>query len=828
MKGRNITKKIAVVFIGLMFAVGAGLQEINASPGGEGESAHAGGTLIFGRGGDSITLDPAQLTDGESAKVCDMVYDTLIQYRADTTEISPGLAESWDNSADGLTWTFNLRQDVQFHDGTPFDADAVVFSLSRPNTVFRDFHAEFINQITALNAYTVQIQLEKSYAPFISTLAGTSYSIVSPAAVQHYGESFGDVNAVGTGAFKFAQWDKGDRIVLEANENHWAGRPALDRFIFRSIPDNSDRLMELQAGNIHAMEFPNPDEIPLIEGDSRLELIRQSSLNVGYLAMNFDKPPFDNLEVRLAINHAINKAEIIDRLYQGTAIPAKGPIPPTLWSYDETIHDYEYNPELARQLLAEAGFPDGFETTLWALPVPRPYIPNGMALAEALQSDLQEVGVETTIITHDWRTYLRKTETGEHDMAMLGWIVGEGDPDSFFYYLLSRTYAEKPAFNIAFYRSDEMQDVLNRARTSTDRAERIELYRQAQAIFHRDAPWVPLAHAQRLLVIDRRVQNLRLAPVGWKYLRSLALAEEKASHVYNASLSKGLNMISIPLKPDTPMRARSLADMVGATAVIMLDAVNQRFIGWTPDAPDNGFPIEGANGYIVNLPEAREVAFSGTAWTNQPQAGAAPSAPPNNNTWAFVVSGHLVSDRNLDDYVVTVQNLTTSDIMTGRVRDGYFAAATANLAHQSVVGVGDAIEVTVTDTAGEIVLETFNFGVTPAVLADAVLPVRLDNVGRPRQSVLLQNYPNPFNPETWIPYHLSEAGDVSVSIYDTKGQSIRTLLLGFQQAGYYRSRSSAAYWDGRNDLGERVPSGIYSYHLSTGDYSATRRMVIVK
>ncbi len=452
-----------------------------------------------------------------------MLYDTLIQYRDDTTDISPGLAEAWDSSADGLTWTFHLRQGVQFHDGTPLDADAVVFSLTRSKVVLRDFHAEILNQIIALDTFTVQVQLKTSYAPFISTLTGTSFSIVSPAAVQHFGDRFGDGDAVGTGPFKFVQWNKGDQIVLEANDTHWAGRPPLDRFVFRSIPDNSVRLMELQGGNIHAMEFPNPEEIPLIEGDPQLELIERSSLDSGYLAMDFDKPPFDNLKVRLAINHAINKTEIIDRLYQGTGIPAKNPIPPALWSYDDTIEDYEYNPELAKQLLAEAGYPDGFETTLWALPVPRPYIPNGMALAEALQADLRKVGVETTIVTYDWGTYLEKTENGEHDMAMLGWIADEGDPDNFFYYLLSKTYAEQPAFNIAFYRSDEMQDVLERARTSTDRAERTELYRQAQAIFHRDAPWVPLAHAQRLLVIDKRVKNLRLSPVGWKYLRNLSL-----------------------------------------------------------------------------------------------------------------------------------------------------------------------------------------------------------------------------------------------------------------------------------------------------------------
>ena len=486
----------------------------------------SGGTLIFARGGDSLTLDPSRLLDGESAKVCDMLYDTLLQYRDGATELEAGLAEAWDSSADGLTWTFFLRQGVRFHDGAPLDADAVAFSLARPKAVFRDFHDKFISQIIALDSSTVQVQLKSPYAPFATTLAGIAFSIVSPAAVRRFGSSFGDSAAVGTGPFKFVRWDKGDKIVLEANDTYWAGRPSIDRLVFRSIPDNATRLMALQEGDIHAMEFPNPDVIPLIQSDPQLELIMQSTLNVGYLAMNLDKPPFDNLKVRLAINHAINKAEIIDRLYQGTAIPAKGPIPPSLWSYDDTIADFEYNPELAKILLAEAGFPDGFETTLWALPVPRPYIPNGMAVAEALQSDLRKVGVEATIVTYDWGTYLEKTDNGEHDMAMLGWNVSDGDPDSFFYYLLSKTYAEKPAFNIAFYRSDEMQDVLDRARTSVDRTERTELYRQAQAIFRRDAPWAPLAHARRLLVVDKRVTNVSLPPVGWKFLRNVSLESE--------------------------------------------------------------------------------------------------------------------------------------------------------------------------------------------------------------------------------------------------------------------------------------------------------------
>ena len=489
-----------------------------------GDSTYEISTLIFGRGGDSVTLDPSQMLDGESAKVCDMIYDTLVQYRGATTDIEPALAKMWESSADGLMWTFHLRQGVKFHDGTPLNANAVVFSLSRPNALSRSFYEEFIDRITALDDFTVQIHLKTPYAPFLSTMASSENSIVSPAAVVHFGESFGN-NPVGTGPFKFVQWDRSDQIVLTANNTHWAGKPEIDRLIFRSIPDNSQRYMELQEGNIHIMEFPNADDLATIRGDTRLELLMQPSLNVGYLAMNMEKPPFDNLKVRLAINHAINKTDIIERLYQGTGIPAKGPIPPTLWSYDDSIEDYAYNPELAKQLLAEAGYPNGFETTLWALPIPRPYIPNGQALAAALQSDLRNIGIVANIVTYDWSTYLDKTEVGEHDMAMLGWSAG-GDPDSFFYYLLSKTTAQIPALNIAFYKSDEMQDVLDRARMSTDRSERIELYQQAQAIFHRDVPWVPLAHAQRLLVIDRNVQNLKLAPVGWKYLRSVSLAPE--------------------------------------------------------------------------------------------------------------------------------------------------------------------------------------------------------------------------------------------------------------------------------------------------------------
>ena len=307
--------------------------------------------------------------------------------------------------------------------------------------------------------------------------------------------------------------------------------------------------------------------------------------------------------------------------------------------------------------------------------------------------------------------------------------------------------------------------------------------------------------------------------------------EDDFNHVYYASLSEGLSMISLPLKPRTPMNARSLAEMVGATMVIKLDDVNQKYVGWTPDAPDNGFPIEGAKGYIVNVPHARQVAFVGAPWTNQPQVSAAPTARSigtPNSTWAFVVSGQLEGVQNLEGYLVTVRNLRTNAIMTNRVQDGYFAAATADLSRQSVVRVGDTLEATVADATGEIASEKLSFVVTPEVLTNAVLPITLKGVGIPKQSQVLQNYPNPFNPETWIPYRLSESAPVTLSIYDTAGRLVRTLSIGFKPAGFYQSRARAAYWDGRNDAGERVSSGVYFYRLSTPSFHQTKRMIILK
>jgi steroid delta-isomerase-like uncharacterized protein len=328
---------------------------------------------------------------------------------------------------------------------------------------------------------------------------------------------------------------------------------------------------------------------------------------------------------------------------------------------------------------------------------------------------------------------------------------------------------------------------------------------------------------------------------------------EGYDNVFFMSLEEGLNMISLPLKPITPYTARSFAEEIGATVVIKLDEARQRFAGFTLDAPDDGFAIEGGKGYIVNVPESRDVAFTGAAWTNEPPVEAAPILAPTDGirehgceadvTWAFVVSGRFVDDstdsHKKDGYIVTVRNTRTNAVATDVVRSGYFAAAFADLNRKDVVQIGDRLEIQVRDRAGEIASDILSYRktkssvsvantVTAEAIRQAFLPITLKDVEIPRQSLLLQNYPNPFNPETWIPYQLREPAEVMIRVYNAKGSLVRTLDLGQREAGFYLGRTQAAYWDGQNDSGEKVASGIYFYQIKAGDFDAMRRMVIVK
>jgi hypothetical protein len=311
---------------------------------------------------------------------------------------------------------------------------------------------------------------------------------------------------------------------------------------------------------------------------------------------------------------------------------------------------------------------------------------------------------------------------------------------------------------------------------------------------------------------------------------------EDFSHVFFMSLSPGLNMISLPLKPVTSYTARSFAEYISATVVIRYDETLRKFVGFTPAAPDDGFDIDGGRGYIANVPEGGAVAFTGAAWTNEPpvEFEAAPPISGSHSAWAFVVSGSVLDGDVMSagdgDYTVTVRNLSTGAVATETVDiSGYFAAAWADLTRKAVIGAGDKVEVAVMNGAGGIVSGPFVQDITLDEIRNAVVNVRL-RLGdiMPERSALLQNYPNPFNPETWIPYHLRDAAPVSIRVYNASGQLIRTLELGHKDAGVYVSQWKAAYWDGKNEAGEEVASGTYFYSITAGDFFATGKMVVKK
>jgi len=508
--------------------------------------------LIFGSSGDAKRLDPADVTDGESIQRMDNMFEGLVEYEPDSTEIKPCLATSWDTSEDGLNITFNLRHDVKFHDGTDFDADAVVFSFARQYDTTHAYHdyGEWaywgymfgdVDRMEKINDYAVKLVLKRTNAAIMTSLAMFTVCIVSPTNAEQWGED-AFKHPVGTGPFKFVEWVKDDHITLEANNDYWRETPKLDKLIFRVIEDPSARLMALQTKEIQGMEYPDPSSFDAIEADSDLKLLTQPGMNVGYLAINCgygyndtnengahdsDEPwvktpaysePLANKKVRQAISHAIDKDSIVDNLYKGTAIVAKNGMPPFMLGYNDDIEDYSYDPAEATKLLTEAGYPNGFTSTLWVMPVSRPYMFDPSKIGEAIQGYLEAVDITVEIYQVDWSTYLEKTEAGEHPMCLLGWSGDNGDPDNFMNVLYGENACSiGTAGNVAFYNNSRVQELLSDALQTYDNTERANYYEEAQEILHESASHVYLAHANQNIVFTSNVHGYVLHPTSRKF-----------------------------------------------------------------------------------------------------------------------------------------------------------------------------------------------------------------------------------------------------------------------------------------------------------------------
>jgi peptide/nickel transport system substrate-binding protein len=486
------------------------------------------GTLIVGRASDALSLDPARITDSESIEVCEQVYESLLRYHPGTSDLEPGLAESWTVSSDGRQWDFKLRRGVRFHDGTPFNAAAVVFSFKRQFDPNHEHHYKdatpygfawgntFKNivEVEELSEFEVRITIERKFAPFAANLAMTPVSIVSPTAVATWREEFYR-HPVGTGPFRFVEWSDG-RIVLDRNDQYWRERAKLERLVFRAIPDGRQRLVALESEAIDVAYSILPDETQFVRLHPHLELYTAAANNVAYVALNTQKPPLDDVRVRRALNHAVHKEPMVQLAYQGMAIPANGPLPPGQWGFRPDVFGYPYSAERGRALLQEALIDGTFDPTvelqLYVPSTPRAYLPNPSMVGRMLRAQFESIGLKVRIVEQGLADHLRSLRRGEHDLGVLGWVGDNGDPDNFLHTLLDRdNTALGTARNLAFFRDDTVHELLIEAQRTNVRSQREALYARVQDRVGDLAPWIPLAHSQVSVAVRGDVRGIVLS-----------------------------------------------------------------------------------------------------------------------------------------------------------------------------------------------------------------------------------------------------------------------------------------------------------------------------
>ncbi|HTR50559.1 MAG TPA: ABC transporter substrate-binding protein [Kofleriaceae bacterium] len=487
------------------------------------------GTLVVAQAAGVIGLDPARVTDSESLELGELLFEGLVGWKPGTTDIEPRLASAWQASADGRTWTFHLRDRVRFHDGTLLDANAVVFSFERVLDAKHPYYLAASNDVTywrtllkdvesvtAVEPLVVEIHTRRPYSPLLGELA--IFPIVSPVAVREWGDAF-SAHPVGTGPYMLERWDPGQDVVVRRFDRYWGPAPILDRIVFEVVVDARQRLVDLEAGTVDLATAILPDEQPFVELHPDLVLHHTPANDVAYLAFNTTHPPFDDVRVRRAANLAINKEPIVKLGFQGRAIAASTPLPPTMWGYHVPAVRYAYDPAAARALIAEATADGAFDGKrvfkLYAPSTPRPYLPQPERVARFLQAGLDQIGIHTELVLEPYAEARQSVARGEHDLALFGWIGDTGDPDNFLYVLFHSDNAQLgDAQNIAFYRDPEVDKLLADAQGIADEPTRAGLYAAVQDKLAVDAPWVPIAHSELVVAGRAEITHVVLSPVG--------------------------------------------------------------------------------------------------------------------------------------------------------------------------------------------------------------------------------------------------------------------------------------------------------------------------
>jgi peptide/nickel transport system substrate-binding protein len=494
-------------------------------------------TLVYSREGEADVLDPIQTEVGETVKVVVNLFEPLVTYAEKSMEVVPCLATRWSMSDDGLAWTFELREGVRFHDGTLLNAEAVVFSFERlirdnhPHayTEVKPFVATYrvIDRVEADGPHRVVFHLKHPDAVFLHNMCMFAASIVSPTAVKESKADFG-AQPVGTGPFRFGRWQRGVQLELLAFDDYWDGKPLLDRVIFVPGKESEIRARQMRRGEAHLADNLPPQIVDDLASAPNLSVQDQVGMNVGYISIQTEHPPLDDVRVRRAICHAIDKRRLIEEVYHGHAEPAVSMLPPSMWAHHGELEDYEYDPEQAKRLLAEAGVALPLKLSLFAMQTARPYMQQPTETAVFLKDQLARVGIELEIVTQENNVHFQRLNRGEHDLGLVGWSSDVNDPDNFLYQLLDPDNAHDHGNNNSRYRNARVHELLMAAKRQFDRPRREALYREVQEITLHDAPTVPLVHTSMRVVMNERVQDYYLHPASLERLRWTSLAKSGA------------------------------------------------------------------------------------------------------------------------------------------------------------------------------------------------------------------------------------------------------------------------------------------------------------
>lgn len=458
-------------------------------------------TLVVGILTDPVSLDPHRATDIVSAAIVSNVCEPLVRYRADGSRPQAALATTW-ASTDGRVWTFTLREGVRFHDGTPLDAEAVVANLE----ALRRTRA-FPGRAERVGPLIVSVVLERPNGALLATLSQPFFAMQSPRELRR-----GSLRPVGTGPFRMATWRPGE-VVLEAHPGYWRGPPRLQKVVFRRYRDEEALAAALRQGEVDVTSSLTAERLDLLHDDPRLALDSQTGLNIAFLSVNNERPPFKDARVRQAIARAIDRNALVREALEGHGEPARNPLPPSIWGYASRAPELALDRAGARRLLAQAGYDSGFDCTLIYADVPRPYLPAPQRLAERMAADLAHVGIRVRLRRFEsWAGYLERATRGDYDLAMLGWQADSMDPNDFLSVLLGSEAIGTT--NRSRYRSPAMDALLKQARRGRGQQERAVSYRAVQALFQQDMPWVPLYHVSMITAYRKDVQGLVVGTTG--------------------------------------------------------------------------------------------------------------------------------------------------------------------------------------------------------------------------------------------------------------------------------------------------------------------------